>query len=100
MEVDFQKEVIQLLKDLQKQVGYLEKKIDALSGGGSSERSSKRRHDSASRTSSPHITTGGRYKSKYESVFGAGASKGGKWYEKKRGDGSSKSKKKSYKAKK
>ena len=91
MGLDHQTEVITLLKDLQKKVGYLEKKIDLLSGVSSDRKFSKPRNYPLSSSSRTMVGTrpssgGSRYKSKYESSYSDKKSSPSKWYEKKRGD--------------
>ena len=91
---DPQAEIISILKDLQKQIGYLEKKIDLLSSGSSDRRSFKpRNHFSPSSSRYPAGTRpsseGSRYKNKFESSYGDKKSSTSKWYKKKQGDGSS-----------
>ena len=86
---DPKSEVLDILKDLQKRMGYLEKKIDILSEG-SAQRSAKPRSYAASRSSVASQgarSPGGfsRYKDKHESAFGAKTEGVAKWYDKKRG---------------
>ena len=80
MDEDPQAEIITLLKNLQKQITYLGRKIDQLSSA-SSGRTSKSQHYSSS------YQTGGsrRYKSKYETSFRAKSEGPSKRYDKKRG---------------
>ena len=101
---DHQEEVITLLKDIQKRVTYLEKKVDALSAGSSNKKSSRPRNHSSSFSSRFSAGTrpspeGSRYKSKYESAYGDKESSPSRWYDKKRGVGLSVGgkKKKTYK---
>ena len=96
---DHQEEVITLLKDIQKRVTYLEKKVDALSAGSSDRKSSKPRNHSSffsSRSSAGARPSpeGSRYKSKHESAYGDKESSSSRWYDKKRGAGLSASAKK------
>ncbi len=80
MEEHSESEVISLLKDLQKQITYLGRKIDQLSSA-SSGRTSKSQHYSSS-----YQTAGSRrYKSKHETSFGSKSEGPSKWYDKKRG---------------
>jgi len=104
MERDHQEEVITLLKDIQKRVIYLEKKVDALSAGSSDRKSSRPRNHSSSFSSRFSAGTrpspeGSRYKSKHESAYGDKESSPSRWYDKKRGVGLSAGgkKKKTYK---
>jgi len=98
MENDAQSEVINLLKDLHKKVGYLEKKIDLLSEGSTQRFSKSRSYGQGSRgqdgTRSRVDKRGGRsqggfsrYKDKHESAFGAKSEGTAKWYDKKKGSG-------------
>ena len=89
---DHQEEVITLLKDIQKKVTYLEKKVDALSAGSSDRKSSRPRNHSSSFSSRFLAGTrpspeGSRYKSKHESAYGDKESSPSRWYDKKRGVG-------------
>ena len=89
---DHEEEVITLLKDIQKRVTYLEKKVDALSAGSSDKKSSRPRNHSSSFSSRFSAGTrpspeGSRYKSKHESAYGDKESSPSKWYDKKRGAG-------------
>ena len=98
MEHDAQSEVINLLKDLHKKVGYLEKKIDLLSEGSTQRFSKSRSYGQGARgqggTRSSVDTRGGRsqggfsrYNDKYKSTFGAKSEGIAKWYDKKKGSG-------------
>jgi len=89
---DHQEEVITLLKDIQRRVTYLEKKVDALSAGSSDRKSSRPRNYSSSSPSRFSAGTrpspdGSRYKSKHESAYGDKESSSSRWYDKKRGAG-------------
>jgi len=88
---DPQEEVITILKELQKQISYLEKKIDLLSKGPSDRKLSKSRNYSSSSSSRSSAGArpslgGSRYKNKHESRYRDKESSVSKWYEKKRGD--------------
>lgn len=92
MGLDHQEEVITLLKDIQKRVTYLEKKVDVLSAGLSDRKSSRPRNHFSSPSSRFSAGTrpspeGSRYKSKHESVYGDKESSSSRWYDKKRGAG-------------
>jgi len=96
---DHQEEVITLLKDIQRRVIYLEKKVDALSASSSDRKSSRDRNYSSSSPSQFSAGTrpspgGSRYKSKHESVYGDKESSPSRWYDKKRGAGLSAGEKK------
>lgn len=104
MGLDHQEEVITLLKDIQRRVTYLEKKVDVLSAGLSDRKSSRPRNHFSSSSSQFSAGTrpspeGSRYKSKYESAYGDKESSPSRWYDKKRGAGLSAAgkKKKTYK---
>jgi hypothetical protein len=89
---DHQEEVITLLKDIQRRVTYLEKKVDAFSAGSSDRKSSKSRNHSSSSSSRSSAGTrpspeGSRYKSKHESAYGDKESSSSRWYDKKGGAG-------------
>jgi len=72
-------QVISLLKDLQKRMTYLEKKIDMLVGQSKEKSSSKRSYSQAPRT----YGRSQRYKDKYESCFGARTAQSERPFEKK-----------------
>ena len=89
---DHEEEVITLLKDIQRRLTYLEKKVDALSAGSLDRKSSRDRNYSSSSPSRFSAGTrpspgGSRYKSKHESAYGEKESSPSKWYDKKRGAG-------------
>ena len=87
-------EVISLLKDLQKRMTYLEKKIDLLSGTSAGRTSKSQNHSSSYQTGGSR-----RYKSKHETSFGSKSAGPSKWYDKKRGgenQGAPRNKKKTY----
>jgi hypothetical protein len=99
MERDHQEEVITLLKDIQKRVTYLEKKVNAFSAGSSDRKSFKPRNHSSPSSLRSSVGTrpspeGSRYKSKHESAYGDKESSSSRWYDKKRGAGLSASAKK------
>ena len=94
MEQDGQSEVINLLKDLQRKVGYLEKKIDLLSAGSGQRFSKPRSYGQGSRGQDGARSNddsrrwnqqgGSRYKNKHESAYGAKSEGTAKWYDKKK----------------
>ena len=95
MEHDAQAEVLNLLKDLHKKVGNLEKKIDLLSAGSGQRFSKPRSYGQGSRGQDGARSNvdsrrwssqgGSRYKNKHESAFGAKSEGIAKWYDKKKG---------------